>query len=150
MDTYRKDKGTKFTTYAVKCIKNEISYISKKELRHRKNNESTEKILSVDKNGNNLKLGDTLLDMEDSQNQGLESELITAGINESLKKILNEQLSEREKYILFHRYEMYGYKSKTQSDLAKELEMSQANISKIEKSILKRLRKFVTKEEFTI
>lgn len=148
LDTYRTDKDTKFSTYAVNCVRNEVSYASKKEKRHRMNNESMSKVISVDKNGNNLQLEDILLDVEDEQNQGLESQLMTSEKNEKIKEIIYAHLNDRERYVLFHRFELYGYKSKTQSELASEMEMSQANISKIEKSVLKKLRKYITKEEF--
>lgn len=147
LDSYRTDKNTKFSTYAINCIRNEILYILKKEMRHRVHNESLSKVISVDKNGNNLQLEDILLSMEDSKNQGIEAQLVTTEKNDKLKQIIETELTERERYVICHRFELYGSKLKTQSELAKEMQMSQANISKIEKSVLKKMRKYIDKND---
>lgn len=147
LDSYRTDKNTKFATYAINCIRNEILYILKKEMKHRIHNESMNKVISVDKNGNNLQLEDILLSMEDKKNQGLEAQLVTNEKNEKVKEIIYTELTERERYVLCHRFELYGYKQKTQSELAVEMNMSQANISKIEKNVLKKMRKYIDKHE---
>lgn len=49
-------------------------------------------------------------------------------------------LNDEEQYIMISRYGLNGMKVKTQKQLANELNMSQANISKIQRSCLKRLR----------
>ena len=147
LDSYRIDKNTKFSTYAINCIRNEILYILKKEMKHRIHNESLSKVISVDKNGNNLQLEDILLSMEDMKNQGLESQLVTSEKNDKLKQVIETELTERERYVICHRFELYGAKLKTQSEIAKEMQMSQANISKIEKSVLKKMRKYIDRSE---
>ena len=52
LDTYQKGKNVKFSTYAYRCIKNEILYFLRREKRHRDNDVSLFKPLSTDKNGN--------------------------------------------------------------------------------------------------
>ncbi len=147
LDSYRTNRNTKFSTYAINCVKNEILYMLKKEKRHRLHNVSMNKTLSTDKNGNDLKLEEIVLDLDDKSQKGLEFSLLEDEKNDKLKNIIYTKLTEREKYVITHRYELYGVKGKTQNELAEELGMSQANISKIEKNVLKKMKKYVDKSD---
>lgn len=147
LESYRTNRNTKFSTYAINCIKNEILYILKKEKKHRVHNVSLNKVLSTDKNGNDLQLEEILLNMSDGGEGGLEVKLINAEKNERIKDVIENQLNDRERYVICHRYELFGMVLKTQSQIAKEMDMSQANISKIEKNVLKKMSKYIDKSE---
>lgn len=147
LESYRTNRNTKFSTYAINCIKNEILYILKKEKKHRMHNISLNKVLSTDKNGNDLQLEEILLNMSDVEQGGLEAQLLDAEKNERIKYVIENQLNERERYVICHRYELFGMKQKTQSELANEMNMSQANISKIEKNVLKKMSKYIDRSE---
>lgn len=147
LESYRKNRNTKFSTYAINCIKNEILYILKKEKKHRVHNISLNKVLSTDKNGNDLQLEEILLNMSDPEQGGLEVKLLEVEKNKRIKDVIENQLSDRERYVICHRYELFNAVLKTQSQIAKEMDMSQANISKIEKNVLKKLSKYIDKGE---
>lgn len=148
--SYRTDKETKFATYAINCMKNEILYHLKKEKRIRKQNVSMSKTLATDKNGNALQLEEILLQSADKDAKGVEFNLLTLQRKDRIREIIESELSEKERYVISHRYELYGAKLKTQNQLAQEMNMSQANISKIEKSVLKKLSKCIDRKELNI
>ena len=110
-------------------------------------NVSLNKVLSTDKNGNDLQLEEILLNMSDGEEGGLEVKLLNAEKNERIKDVIENQLNDRERYVICHRYELFGMALKTQSQIAKETNMSQANISKIEKNVLKKMSKYIDKSE---
>ena len=56
------------------------------------------------------------------------------------------KLNDEEQYIMLYRYGVDGHKTKTQKELAESLNMSQANVSKIQRNCLKKL-KFILKKE---
>lgn len=147
LESYKTNRNTKFSTYAINCIKNEILYMLKKEKKHRAHNVSLNKVLSTDKNGNDLQLEEILLNMDDSEQGGVETDLLEREKNNRIRDIIENQLNEREQYVICHRYELLGKELKTQSEIAKEMGMSQANISKIEKNLLKKMSKFVDKSD---
>ena len=60
LDTYLKGKNVKFSTYAYRCIKNEILYFLRREKRHRDNDVSLFKPISTDKNGNVMTVDSTI------------------------------------------------------------------------------------------
>lgn len=136
LNTYRKDKETKFSTYAIYCIKNEILHFLRKEKKH-KNNLLSGNVLSEDKEGNILSLEDIF--SNDMNDEAFVDDLVL--LKEDIK-ILTEaikKLSERDQYIIKNRYGLDGRKIMTQYDIATELGMSQANVSKLEQGILKKL-----------
>lgn len=139
--SYNKKKGAKFTTYAFTCIKNEVLAFMRKSQKDT-NNISLNAILSTDKNGNDLQLADTLADT--GKDSILEDVILRNEEYDFLLKAI-DKLSERERIIILARFGLNGYKEKTQKDLAKEIGMSQANISKIQEKAIKKL-KLILKE----
>ncbi|GAB6932553.1 RNA polymerase sporulation sigma factor SigE [Calditerricola satsumensis] len=135
VNTFDPEKRIKLATYASRCIENEILMFL------RRNNKvryevSIDEPLNVDWDGNELLLSDVL---------GTDSDAIYRNIEEKvdrtlLKKAL-EKLSERERLIMELRYGLSGGEEMTQKDVADLLGISQSYISRLEKRILKRLRK---------
>lgn len=135
VNTFNPEKKIKLATYASRCIENEI-------LMHlRRNNKNRSEVsfdepLNIDWDGNELLLSDVL---------GTEDDIITkdleANVDKSLLTKALDQLNDREKQIMELRFGLDGTEEKTQKDVADLLGISQSYISRLEKRIIKRLRK---------
>ena len=135
INTYRVDKNIKLATYASRCIENEIlMHIRKNGNRHIE--VSIDEPLNTDWDGNELLLSDVL---------GTDEDVVYKNIEESEdKKIIAEalsKLSEREQVIINLRYGFWGGREQTQKEVADKLGISQSYISRLEKKIIKRLKK---------
>lgn len=132
--TFDYSKGTRFATYASKCIDNEI-------LMHFRAQKKTggdiymEQAIDTDKDGNQLTLMDTLAD-EDSVVDKIELTLRT----EKLYQCLGVCLDSREKEIIVHRYGLFGKRALTQRETAERLGISRSYVSRIEKKALAKLK----------
>lgn len=137
LNSYKKNKDTKFSTYATKCITNEILYFLRKENKHLQTLYIDQPI-ATDKSGNILSLIDTIED----GSINIEKSVL---ISESLECLIEvvEKLSFNENYIITHRYGLFGNECKTQKEIAEHLHMSQANISKLETSIMEKIKRIL-------
>lgn len=135
VNTYKLDKNIKLATYASRCIENEIlMYLRKNSRSH--SEISIEEPLNIDWEGNELLLGDVLGTDTDSVSGSLETEMeITV-----LKNAVN-RLAPREREIMELRFGLRGGEEYTQKQVADVLGISQSYISRLEKKILKRLKK---------
>lgn len=142
INTFKADRNIKLATYASRCIENEIlMYL-------RKNNKtkmevSIDEPLNVDWDGNELLLSDILGTEEDIISKGIENE-----VERSILKKAISKLSERERTIVNLRFGLLSEdgKEKTQKEVAAMLGISQSYISRLEKKIMKRLKKEMIKE----
>lgn len=143
LNSFDKMKGIRFSTYAINCIMNEVLFFLRKEKKHF-NNISLDTKLQTDNKGNVLTIEDTIEDKKFSEN-GIDFNLMK---DEEKKILFNaiKKLNEEEQYIMLYRYGVCGYKAKTQKQLAEELNMSQANVSKIQRNCLRKLRFILQKE----
>lgn len=139
VNTFDPDKKIKLATYASKCIENEILMYLRKTSKTR-NEISFDEPLNIDWDGNELLLSDIL---------GTESDIITKYIEEEVDKVLLNQaidkLSEREKSIVELRFGLTSGLERTQKEVADLLGISQSYISRLEKRIIKRLKKEMIK-----
>lgn len=135
--TFNVDKNIKFATYASRCIENEILMYLRKTQRS-KTDVSLDEPLSVDKDGNELVLGDVVGTDSDFVYKEIESKVE----NEVLVTLLNN-LDDRERYIMKLRYGLTKDLSceLTQKEVADKLNISQSYISRIEKKVLLKLKK---------
>ena len=141
--TFNPDKNIKLATYASRCIENEIlMYL-------RRNNKtklevSIDEPLNVDWDGNELLLSDILGTEEDTIYRDLENE----AEHKLLIKAMN-CLSSRERMIVQMRYGLTSTdgEEKTQKEVADLLGISQSYISRLEKKIMKRLRREMVRYE---
>ena len=136
IDSFKENKGYKISTYASRCIENEIlMYIrSTKKL---KQEVSMNQVIGTDKDGNDMELEDTLIVPEKDFADSIHDKTI-------LKQVLNyltKNLNSREKYIMNRRYGLDGNEEKTQQELASELGISRSYVSRIETKIQKMLSK---------
>ncbi|TDQ42336.1 RNA polymerase sporulation sigma factor SigE [Aureibacillus halotolerans] len=135
VNTFNPEKKIKLATYASRCIENEIlMYL-------RRNNKTKSEIsfdepLNIDWDGNELLLSDVMGTEEDVTTKNVEHDVDRALLVTSLEK-----LNEREKQIMELRFGLVGGEEKTQKDVADLLGISQSYISRLEKRIIKRLKK---------
>lgn len=137
------NKKIKLATYASRCIENEILMYLRRN--HKTRMEvSIDEPLNVDWDGNELLLSDILGTDEDIIYRNLEDE----AEKKLLLKAVNK-LSERERTIIDLRFGLNSPDGKelTQKEVADMLGISQSYISRLEKKIIKRLKKEMIKNE---
>ena len=133
------EKKIKLATFAGRCIENGILMYLRKTVRL-KTEVSLDEPLNVDGEGNELLLGDVLGTDNDLVFKNLETTVEKQLLAEGLKK-----LSERERKIVDLRFGLDGGEEKTQKEVADLLGISQSYISRLEKKIIKRLKKEISK-----
>lgn len=137
VQTFDSAKASKLSTYAARCIDNELLMLLRS--RKKSNREvSLYEPIGTDKEGNEISLLDVI-----------ETEPVDVVKNYALKqdttllyRLLPEILSQREQEILKLRYGLYGEKELTQREIAKRLNISRSYVSRIEKNTLLKLRSF--------
>ena len=137
IDTYRQGKGVRLATYASRCIENEILMYLRRNSKV-KAEVSIDEPLNVDWDGNELLLSDILGTEDDVCYKDLENEVEM----KALKRAIGN-LSERERIIVDLRYGLSDKdgEEKTQKEVADMLGISQSYISRLEKKIIKRLKR---------
>ncbi|MBP1968188.1 RNA polymerase sporulation-specific sigma factor [Virgibacillus natechei] len=135
VNTFNPEKKIKLATYASRCIENEILMYLRRNNKL-KSEISFDEPLNIDWDGNELLLSDVL---------GTEVDIITknleTNVDKSLLKNALSQLNDREKQIMELRFGLIGEEEKTQKDVADMLGISQSYISRLEKKIIRRLKK---------
>ncbi len=139
VNTFSPDKNIKLATYASRCIENEILMFLRKSNQH-KMDISIEEPLNIDWDGNELLLSDVLGTDGDTVNENIESEAERQLLLESISR-----LSPRERFIMEKRFGLADGKELTQKEVADLIGISQSYISRLEKRIIKRLRKELEK-----
>ncbi len=139
VNSFKSDKKIKLATYASRCIENEILMYLRKVVR-RRFEISLDEPLNVDSDGNELLLGDVL---------GTDSDMIyndiEGGVERDLLKKAITKLSKREQEIVSMRFGLDGEEEITQKEVADLMGISQSYISRLEKKIILRLKKEITK-----
>ena len=144
IDTYKDNKKTKITTYAARCIQNEILMYFRANQK-RNNDVFLSDSIGYDKEGNEISLIDVLEDNTEDY-----VEIINEKDNiQMLKKYLN-LLTDKEKEIIKKRYGLNGEDEKTQKEIAKELNISRSYVSRIEKRALTKILKEFVKDKKTL
>ncbi len=135
VNTFNIEKKIKLATYASRCIENEILMFLRRSNKYR-SEVSIDEPLNTDGDGNELLLSDIL---------GTDPDLVHKDIEERTeRKLLYEALKElepREREILQMRFGLCGCSEQTQKEVAVKLGISQSYISRLEKRIIKRLRR---------
>lgn len=142
IDSFQPAYGKKLTTYASRCIENEIlMYL-------RKNKNSLQEVslnepIANEKDGSEI----TLLDAIAAPPQRSVVEQIQ--LEQRLKQLEKylPLLDERELFVLEKRFGLHGVKEQTQKQIAEELSISRSYISRIEKRAFLKLYKAFRKEE---
>lgn len=138
IDSYNRSRATRITTYAAKCIENEILM----HFRSNKKNGVTVSLndaIGFDKDGNEVSLIDVIKD--DTLDI---AELLHKKDNINLLREYFKVLTPREREILVKRYGLLNEEEETQKEIAKKLHISRSYVSRIEKrALMKVLREFV-------
>ncbi len=141
VNTFNPARKIKLATYASRCVENEILMFLRRNNKLR-SEVSFDEPLNIDWDGNELLLSDVL---------GTESDIISRRVEEDVEKELLHQalqrLAPREKIIMELRFGLRGEPEKTQKEVADLLGISQSYISRLEKRILKRLRREIKRME---
>ncbi|MBQ3378521.1 MAG: RNA polymerase sporulation sigma factor SigK [Clostridia bacterium] len=134
VNTFDADKGSRFATYASRCIDNEI-------LMHLRSSKrlscevSLYEPIESDSDGNALAIMD-VLKTEDTVSDEVALKIQT----ERLLECINSVLNTRERKIIKSRYGLYGMRPLTQMEAADRLGISRSYVSRIEKKALEKLR----------
>jgi len=139
INTFDPYKKIKLATYASRCIENEILMYMRKN-NNRRTEISIDEPLNIDWDGNELLLSDIL---------GTDNDIISRNIEDQVdKKLLLlalEKLSERDRKIMELRFGLSRAKELTQKEVADLLGISQSYISRLEKKIIERLKREISK-----
>lgn len=143
INTFNSGKNIKLATYASRCIENEILMYLRRNSKLRME-VSIDEPLNVDWDGNELLLSDILGTDDDVISRRMEDEVEIKLLGKAINK-----LSPREQMIIKLRFGLNNAegKEKTQKEVADLLGISQSYISRLEKRIMKRLKKEIVKYE---
>ena len=143
INTFNPVKNIKLATYASRCIENEILMYLRRNSKTRME-VSIDEPLNVDWDGNELLLSDVLGTEDDVISRKMEDEVEITLLGKAINK-----LSPREQMIIKLRFGLNNAdgKEKTQKEVADLLGISQSYISRLEKRIMKRLKKEIIKYE---
>ena len=133
VDSFDPIHGTRFATYAAKCIQNEIlmHFRSQRKLQ---NEVSINEASDTDRDGNPLTYED-IISTDENMAEDLDRRLLA----ERALSFVDSILTPRERQVIFLRYGLSGSKPKTQKETAEKLGISRSYVSRIEKSALEKL-----------
>jgi len=140
INSFKSDKNIKLATYASRCIENEILMYLRR-LSRLKQEVSFDEPLNTDWEGNELLLSDVMGTDADTVYSDVEG-----GVEKELLKASLCKLSQREQKIMKMRFGLDGGDSMTQKDVADTLGISQSYISRLEKKIISKLKKDISKQ----
>ena len=136
ISTFDIDRSARLSTYAARCIDNELLMM----LRSRKKcsrEVSLYEPIGTDKEGNQIHL----LDIVESDEPDVVETIETDRRTREVLALVPKLLSGRERYIIENRYGLYACKPMTQREIAAALGISRSYVSRIEKRALEKLRK---------
>lgn len=135
INTFSYNKGSSFSTYATRCINNEILMLIRSDKKY-SNQVYLEDAISTDKDGNEISLIDVLSD----NNENIIDKIDNIEAFNNVLKIIKEKLNEREQKVIYMRYGVCGYTQHTQIEISKDLKISRSYISRIEKRAINIIR----------
>lgn len=138
--TFRTDRNIKLATYSSRCIENEILMHIRK-ISNQKTEVSLDEPINTDWDGNELLLSDILGTDGDTVMRPMEDDVDQQVLHDALGR-----LPEREKTIVAMRFGLGGSREKTQKEVADMMGISQSYISRLEKRIMRRLRRDIGKQ----
>lgn len=140
INSFEYDKGTQLSTYAARCIENEILMLIRVNKKH-KQTMSLQETLGQDKEGNDIELMDIIPGIEDEVIDAVESNILT----EKMSYIIKKSLPEREFEIIKLRYGLFGNKPLTQREVAAKLGISRSYISRLETKAMETIKTEIEK-----
>ncbi len=135
INTYRREKGVRLTSYASRCIENEILMFFRSRRRASSDLSLSDAIETDDESG-----GLSLLDVV-SEEQDLAELVCEKELGSRLRGAMADVLDEREIRIIALRYGMDGTEPKTQRETAQLCGISRSYVSRLEKRALEKLKR---------
>lgn len=135
IDTFKSDKNIRLSSYASRCIENEI-LMHFRSAKKTAQDVSLNETIDTDKDGNPLTLMD-IMAVDDNILDELDRKLN----GRKLGQFIREELTDRERQIIIMRYGLGGREPMTQKKVAKIMNISRSYVSRIETKALKKLKK---------
>lgn len=139
VSTFDRDYGSRFATYAARCIENEMLMYFRSRKRT-KNEVSLYEPIGTDKEGNQIHL----LDVVENEQRDIVEDVENRQLIEKIHKGMKKALTPREYMIICRRFGLYGQKEATQREIAKEIGISRSYVSRIEKRALNKMKKVIS------
>ena len=140
--SYNVESGNNFSTYASRCIENEILMLFRSEKKHSQDVSLFDPV-GVDKEGNALTLFEILAEPEENGvGQKVEKKLL----GEKVNRIINSCLDAREREVISRRYGINGFTEQTQNQTSVAMGISRSYVSRIEKTAIIKIRNEITAE----
>jgi RNA polymerase sporulation-specific sigma factor len=140
VDSFKADYGSRFSSYAIKCIDNEILMFFRSK-RKRRGEVSLFEPIGTDKEGNRI----TLVDVLEYNDKNVAESIAVSEQIKMIRENMADVLDEREYAIITGRYALFGGEELTQRELAKRLGISRSYVSRIEKRALYKLKNLLVK-----
>ena len=144
INSYKADKGTQISTYASRCIENEVLMFLRVSKKHQQVGSLNES-LGDDHDGNEICLVDIITD---GREQSDIDEVMNRQLMQKLVQAMRERLNEREFKIISLRYGLDDHVALPQREVAKQLNISRSYISRIEKHALEIVQQIVREPAF--
>ncbi|MCR5809275.1 MAG: RNA polymerase sporulation sigma factor SigK [Clostridiales bacterium] len=135
VSTYSPSRGKSLAAYAGRCIENEILMSIRSE-RKRRGEVSLEEPIGVDRDGNEITVGDVIGTDEDS----VFGEALSRISAERVRETVERELSGRERQVILLRFGLDGGEPLPQREVGKLLGISRSYVSRIEKKAVGILR----------
>jgi len=134
IDSYEPSTGTRFATYASKCLQNEILmyFRSQKKTMHEV---SINETIDTDKEGNPLTYMDVVCTEE-----SIADDIFIQMSSQKARSIIENKLESREREVVILRYGLGRYDPMTQKEVASKLGISRSYVSRIEKAALSKIK----------
>lgn len=141
ISTFDAQKSARLSTYAARCIDNELLMMLRAKKKHSREVSLYEPI-GTDKEGNEL----SLLDVIESVPVDIVEDCFLRENTAFLLRSLRDVLTPREYQVICLRYGLFGHKEQTQREIAHKLSISRSYVSRIEKNALIKLRALFPKK----
>jgi len=134
--TFDYKKGNNFSTYAGRCIENEILMFFRAE-KKRLQDVSLDETVSLDKEGNGLTFNEIINEPEEQNVSNIVEKKV---LTDRILRIINTCLDQREKEVMCYRYGIDGNYEHTQRETAKIMGISRSYVSRIEKVAIDKIK----------
>lgn len=144
LNSYNLEKGASLSTYASRCIENEILMLLRSNKKHIVV-DSLDEALGSDTDDNDISLMDTIPEKDEDD---VFFKVNNTILMENIDKIMQQKLSKREYFVVKYRYGLNNSPAYTQREVADMLDISRSYISRIEKKALNILKAYLDKDVF--
>ena len=144
LNSYSLEKGASLSTYAARCVENEILMLLRANKKHIAV-DSLDETLASDSDDNDISLMDTIPQKDEDD---VFYKVHSGMLMETIDKIMQSKLNSREYFVVKYRYGLNGSPAYTQREVADMLDISRSYISRIEKKALQILRAYIDKDSF--